>query len=324
MRTRVVVVGVVIVLLAVGGGVWKWRSGLTPHYEKAAVCGVPSALVEDLLGTDRFVERYGFGQRCSALVGGARAEDGEIEFMVLTDDATSWPKRLRNVESSPHRISFNGGLGGYGRVDGSFDGTWVCSRYWPGLRAISVWTSAEVDGSAKTFEKVFRSAIEYAAGCEADPLDAPFETHVDPTACGMSTGRVASVLGTRLFRDGEPEPLPLNDRERWSCSVVTDSVDGDVGSLVAAASVEHHDWEDEHRRISAVEDSFALAGGQAYIGGGGPAARAFWACDLGPDVENGGMVVTIGASGVLERPVSDDDLRAMVAEIAGAVGCGVS
>lgn len=314
----------VIMLLVVGGGVWKWRSGLTPRYEKATVCGIPAALVEDLFGTDRFVEHYGFGRRCSASVGGAGSEDGELEFMLHADDESSWPRRLRAVESSPHRISFNGGRGGYGRDDGTFDGTWVCSRYWPGLPAVSVWTSSEVDGSAKAFEKVFRAGAEYAAGCEADPLDGPFESYAEPTACGMSTGRVASALGTRLLRGADPEPLPLDGRASWACSVVTDSIDGEVGSIAAAAAVEQHDWEDEHRRISAVEDSFALAGGQAYVDGGAPAGRAFWACDLGPEVEGGGTVVTIGVAGVSQRPVSDDDLRAMVGEIAGAVGCGVS
>jgi hypothetical protein len=322
-NTRVVVVGVVIVLLVVGG-VWKWRSGLTPHYERATVCGIRSALVEDLFGTDRLVERYGFGRRCSAIVGGAGSEDGELEFLLLSDDEASWPRRLRSVESSQHRISFNGGRGGYGRVDGNFDGTWVCSRYWPGLPALSVWSSSEVDGSVKAFEKVLRAAAEYAAGCEADPLDGPFETYAEQTACGMGTERVASVLGTKLFRGSDPEPLPLDDRSTWTCAVVTDSIDGDVGSVVAAASVEQHDWEDEHRRSSAVENSFALVGGRAYVHGGGSAASAFWACDLGPDVEGGGTVVTIGAAGISERPVSEDDLRGMVTEIAGAVGCGAS
>lgn len=324
MNTRVVFVGVVIVLLVVGGGVWKWRSGLTPHYEKATVCGIPATLVEDLFGTDRFVERYGFGRRCSAMAGGVGAEAEEIEFMVLADDEASWPRRLRKVESSPHRISFNGGRGGYGRDDDNFDGTWVCSRYWPGLPAISVWTSSEVEGSAKAYEKVFRAAAEYAAGCDADPLDAPFETYAAPTACGMSAGRVTSVLGTKLFRGTDPEPLPLGDRESWSCSVVTDSVDGDVGSVIAAASVEQRDWSDEHRRISAVEGSFAVAGGRGYVDGGGSAGRAFWACDLGPEVSGGGTFVTIGAAGVSQRAVSLGDLRGMVAEVAGAVGCGVS
>ena len=321
MNSRVVVVGVVIVLLVVGGGVWKWRSGLTPHYEKATVCGVRTALVEDLFGTDRFVERYGFGKRCSAIVGGAGSEDGELEFTALTDDAESWPRRLRTVESSAHRMSFNGGRAGFGRTDDNFEGTWVCSRYWPGLPAISVWSSSEVKGSAKAFGKVLRAAAEYAAGCDADPLDGPFERYAAPTACGMSTGRVVSVLGTALFRGGDPHPLPLGDRESWTCDIVTDSVRGEVGSLVAAASVEQNDWADEHRRVSATDDSFAVAGGRAYVRGGGRGGQAFWACDLGPD-DGGGMVAMIGAAGVSQRPVSLGDLRGMVAEVAGAVGCG--
>ncbi|GGU13907.1 hypothetical protein [Nocardioides albus] len=324
MRTRVVA-GVVIVLLAMAAaGVWKWQSGLTPHYEKATVCGIRSALVEDLFGTDRFVESYGFGRRCSAVIGGPGSENGEVEFMLHTDDESSWPRRLRTVESSPHRISFNGGRGGYGRVDDSLEGTWMCSRYWPGLSAISVWASSEVDGSEQAFGKVLRAAVEYAAGCDADPLDGPFEAWADPTACGMSTTRVVSVLGTKLLRGADPDPLPLGDQMSWVCSLVTDSVDGDVGSIVAAVSVEQNDWEDEHRRIRAAEDSFALAGGQAYVDAGGPAGRAFWACDLGPEVAGGGVVVSIGAAGVSDRPVSGGDLRAMVAEVAGDVGCGVS
>ncbi|NGN91255.1 hypothetical protein G5C66_00685 [Nocardioides sp. KC13] len=322
MNSRVVVVGVVIVLLMVGGGVWKWRSGLTPRYEKATVCGVRADLVEDLLGTDRFVERYGFGKRCSAIVGGEGADDGEVEFMALADDAASWPTRLRRVESSAHWMSFNGGRGGFGRADGGFEGTWVCSRYWPGLPAVSVWSSSEVEGSAKAFGKVLRAAAEYEAGCVADPLDGPFETYAEPTACGMSTGGVASVLGTSLFRGADPEPLPLGERGSWSCAVLTDSVGGEVGSVVAAASVEQNDWDDEHRRIDAVKDPFAVAGGRAYVRADGRSARAFWACDLGPDVEGGGMVVTIGATGVARQAVSLGDVRVMVVEVARAVGCG--
>ncbi|MFI5623740.1 hypothetical protein ACIA03_09755 [Nocardioides sp. NPDC051685] len=312
-----------IVLLLAGGGLLKWRSGLTPHYEKATVCGVRAALVEDLLGTDRFVERYGFGKRCSALVGGEGSDDGELEFMALTDDAASWPRRLRTVESSSHRMSFNDGRAGFDRTDGSFEGTWVCSRYWPGIPAISVWSSSEIEGSAKAFGKVLRAAAEYAAGCAADPLDGPFETYAEPTACGMSTGRVVSVLGTALFRAVDPEPLPLEDRESWTCDLVTDSVGGEVGSLVATASVEQNDWDDENRRIGTVKDSFAVAGGRAYVRGGGRSARAFWACELGPDVAGGGTVATIGAAGVSQRPVALGDLRVMVAEVARAVGCGV-
>ncbi|MBG6097092.1 hypothetical protein [Nocardioides luteus] len=321
-RVVVVVVGVVIVLLMVGGGVWKWRSGLTPHYEKATVCGVRTDLVEDLLDTDRFVERYGFGRRCSAVVGGEGSDDGELEFTLLADDAETWPRRLRTVESSAHRMSFNGGLAGFERTDDNFEGRWVCSRYWPGLPAVSVWSSSEIEGSAKAFGKVLRAAAEYAAGCDADPLDGPFEAYAEPTACGMSTGRVASVLGTDLFRGSDPEPLPLGDRGSWSCAVVSDSVGGEVGSVVAAASVEQDDWEVEHRRIGAVKESFAVAGGRAYVDGGGRAARGFWACDLGPDVVGGGMVATVGAAGVSSRPLSLGDVRAMVAEVAGAVGCG--
>lgn len=321
MNSRVVVVGVVIVLLTVGGGVWKWRSGLTPHYEKATVCGVRTDLVEDLLDTDRFVEMYGFGRRCSAVVGGEGSDDGELEFMVLADDAQSWPRRLRTVESSAHRMSFNDGLAGFGRTDDNLEGTWVCSRYWPGLPAISVWSSSEIEGSAKAFGKVLRAAAEYAAGCDADPLDGPFETYAEPTACGMSTRRVASVLGTTSFRGSDPEPLPLGDRGSWTCDLVTDSVRGEVGSIVATASVEQHDWDVEHRRIGAVKYSFAVAGGRAYVDGDGRTARGFWACDLGPDVEGGGMVATVGAAGVSSQPLSLGDVRAMVAEVAGAVGC---
>lgn len=320
--SRVAVVGVVIVLLVAGGGVWKWRSGLTPHYEKATVCGVRTALVEDLFDTDRFVERYGFGRRCSAVVGGEGSDDGELEFMVLADDAETWPRRLRRVESSAHRMSFNGGLAGFSRTDGSFEGIWVCSRYWPGLPAISVWSSSEIEGSAKAFGKVLRAAAEYAAGCRADPLDGPFKTYAEPTACGMSTGRVVSVLGTASFRGAGPEPLSLEGAASRTCRIVTDSVRGEVGSLVATASVEQKDWESEHRRISAVKGSFAVSGGRAYVAGGGRSARGFWACDLGPDVVGGGAVVTIGAGGVSSQPVSLGDLRVMVAEVSGAVGCG--
>ncbi|MFE6646707.1 hypothetical protein ACFVJS_09110 [Nocardioides sp. NPDC057772] len=316
-----VVVGVVIVLLVAGGGVWKWRSGLTPRYEKATVCGVRTALIEDLLGTDRFVERYGFGKRCSAIIGGEGSDAGELELMALADDAETWPRRLRRVESSPHRTSFHDGLAGFSRADGSFEGTWVCSRYWPGLPAISVWTSSEIEGSAKAFGKVLRAAAEYAGGCDADPLDGPFETYAEPTACRMSTRRVSSVLGTALFRASDPKPLPLGDRGSWTCAVVSDSVDGEVGSVVATASFEQNDWDVEHRRIGAVKDSFAVAGGRAYVDGDGRSARAFWACDLGPEVSGGGTVVTIGAGGVSSQPGSLGDLRVMVAEVVGAVGC---
>ena len=322
MSTRVVVVGVVVALLVVGGGVWKWFSGLTPHYEKATVCGISTDLVEDLFGTDRFVERYGFGRRCSALVGGAGSEAGELEFSLHSDDASTWPIRLRAIASSPHRLTVNKGRAGYAQVDGSFEGKWVCSRYWPGVSAVSVWASSEVGGSAKAFEKVLGAAAEYAAGCDADPLDGPFETYAEQTACGMSTRHVASVLGTRLFRGADPEPLPLEDRGSWTCAVVTDSVGGAVGSVVAAASVEQDDWEGEHRRISALKNSFAVAGGQAYVDGGGRAASAFWACDLGPDVDGGGTIATIGAAGVTQKPLPVADLRAMVTEIAIAAGCG--
>ena len=138
----------------------------------------------------------------------------------------------------------------------------------------------------------------------------------------MSTGRVVSVLGTALLRGADPEPLLLEDRGSWTCAIVTDSVRGQVGSVVATASVEQDDWEGEHQRISAATGSFAVAGGRAYVDGSGRSARAFWACDLGPDVDGGGTVAMIGAAGVSSRAVSLGDLRAMVAEVAGAVGCG--
>lgn len=203
------------------------------------------------------------------------------------------------------------------------EGTWVCSRYWPGLSAISVLAS-DVEGSTKAFGKVLRAAADYAASCAADPLDSPFEEYEAPTACGMSTDHVASVLGTRLFRGGDPDPLPLGDRRAWSCAAVSDSVDGEVGSVAASVDVDERDWEGEHQRIGKVKDSFEVADGRAYVDRAGPRASAFWACDLGPDVDGGGAVVTIGAGGVSQKPVSLDDMRAMVSEIAEQTGCSAA
>ena len=67
--------------------------------------------------------------------------------------------------------------------------------------------------------------------------------------------------------------------------------------------------------------SFAVAGGQAYVDGGGPAGSAFWACDLGPDTEGGGTVLAIGIAGVRQTQTSEEDLRAMVTDLATAVRC---
>ena len=218
-------------LLVVGGGIWKRRSGLTPRFEEATVCGISSSLVADLVGTDRFVERYGFGQRCSAFVGGPGSEAGEVEFTQHSDDEASWPWRLQRAAASPHRLSFNNGRAGFGRVDdGAFEGTWVCSRYWPGESAVSVY-AYDIEASANAFGKVLRAAADYGAGCAAEPLDGTTDKYDEPTACEMSADTVLSVLGTDRIRGGDDAGSPLRGRETWECAALTDGVGGEVGSV---------------------------------------------------------------------------------------------
>lgn len=317
-RTWLIGITLAIVVVGVGGGVWKWRSGLTPHYTEAAACGVPSDLVVDLVGSDRFTADLGFGRRCTVRVGGFGSEGPEVEFWLGSPVEESWPWNLRTILSSPNRVDLNDGQGGFARDEGNIEGLWVCGKFWRGQRSLSV-DAIDTPGTNAQFEKVFRAAVDYAGGCAAQDLPGPFDPYTEQKSCETRADLVQKALGTDLFRSFPAPGRPVDVSTNWWCTAVTDTIGGRTGSLVVAIQQDNRTWSDERARILDTADPFPIADGHAYVDITGPRIRAFWACDQ--EGEKGGKTAVLAATSITQQPIQHTAVVEMVTDIAEATGC---
>jgi hypothetical protein len=158
------------------------------------------------------------------------------------------------------------------------------------------------------------AAVIWLSGCGGD--DVP--SYSGSKACGVSADKITDVVGTDHYKTvTKGQDLPPTGVRSFTCSVSTADRKNVVTVMAKLASP--NDIANRKQQITASDETFAVAGGQAGIDVHGSDFTALWVCDTNDP--NGTITASVDGG---DTKASSAQRRALVTAVAEQAGtaCG--